>query len=88
MFFFCLVLQSLSGSFCLTWSCSSPGHGFISHKYGDFLILMRVNSVMTLCGIMELNRLGFGSYIIEIKYFGAHKLNESVMHSSIYHFGS
>ncbi len=32
----------------------------------DFLILMRVNSVRTLCGIVELNRLGFGSYIIEI----------------------
>jgi hypothetical protein len=38
---------------------------------------MRVDSVRILCGIMELNRVGFGSYII----VGAHKLNESVMHS-------
>jgi hypothetical protein len=35
-------------------------------EYGDFLILMRVNSVRTLGGIMELNQLGFGNYIIEI----------------------
>jgi hypothetical protein len=35
-------------------------------EYGDFLILMRVNSVRTLPGIIELSRLGFGSYIIEV----------------------
>lgn len=76
MFFFCLVLQSLSGSFCLTWSCSSPGQGFISH--GDFLILMRVNSVRTLCGNYGIKSTWFWKLN---QYFGAHKLNESIMHS-------